>query len=176
MLIACRFKRPNAPVDLGDKVYFFKPVDPANADSEHVAMVEDKNHIQRLLQIPEAYYIAVTELPPTVAKPVAAAAGSQPAKSGTGEGGDPGTGNLPPANDQTGEGNGDANSQIPPPKELQEQGEALNGLSWQALQGQLKKGGIDKAVIKIALEIEQAKPEADQRATTLKFLLAALEA
>ncbi|MNN03689.1 hypothetical protein D3C81_1163880 [compost metagenome] len=68
------------------------------------------------------------------------------------------------------------NAQVPPPKELQEQGEALNGLSWQKLQAELKKGGIDKAVVKIALDLEQAKPEADQRGTTLKFLTQALEA
>ena len=171
MLIACRFKRPNAPVDLGDKVYFFKPVDPANADSEHVAVVEDNNHIQRLLQIPEAYYIAVTELPPTVAKPVAPASTSVQTDAGAG------TANAPPANDLTGEktGEGEGNSQNLPPKELQEQGEALNGLSWQALQAQLKRGGIQKAVIKVALDLELAKPEADQRGTTLKFLTAALE-
>lgn len=173
MLIACRFKRPNAPVDLGDKVYFFKPVDPANTDSEHVAVVEDNNHIQRLLQIPEAYYIAVTELPPTVAKPVAPASASTSVQTDAGAG----TASAPPAKDSVGEttGEGEGSSQNLPPKELQEQGEALNGLSWQALQAQLKKGGIAKAVIKVALDLELAKPEADQRGTTLKFLTAALE-
>lgn len=172
MLIACRFKRPNAPVDLGDKVYFFKPVDPANPDSEHVALVDDNAHIQRLLQIPEAYYIALTELPPTVAKPKAPQ--TPPTKDDDGTAGDK---NDAPAGSKPPVGITDSgNAQVPPPKELQEQGEALNGLSWQKLQAELKKGGIDKAVIKIALDIEQAKPEADQRGTTLKFLSAALEA
>jgi len=70
MLIACKFKRPKAPVELDGNVYFFVPIDPANADSEHVADVENSDHIQRLLGIPEAYYIARAQSLQTATKPV----------------------------------------------------------------------------------------------------------
>lgn len=63
MLIASRFQRPNAPVELPNKDgtiarYFFRPIDPASPASEHVAEVADPAHIQRLLGIPEGYYIS----------------------------------------------------------------------------------------------------------------------
>ncbi len=171
MLIACRFKRPKAPVDLGDRVYFFTPVDPSNPDSEHVAVVEDNVHVQKLLAVPEAYYIATSEppaAPQLAAKPQAIALSNQPSSTGAAQtaadegAGKPGT-----------EAAGGGDAQLP--AELIEAATNLNGLSWQALQAKLKEGGIDKVVIKAALDIELAKPEADQRATTIKLLTKAIE-
>ncbi len=176
MLIACKFKRPNAPVEIDDATYYFRPIDPANADSEHVAEVTDNAHIQRLMGIPEAYYIAQAQALPTVPKPALAVvttitgAGENPAQS------------VPPAaavgeqslatSSQEPQGSNDV---APLPDELLEQARNLNELSWQGLNAQLKQGGIAKPVIKAALDIEKAKPEADQRATTLKLLAKALE-
>lgn len=63
MLIASRFQRPTAPVELPNAngtttTYFFKPIDPSVPNSEHVAEVSDPKHIQRLLGIPEGYYVS----------------------------------------------------------------------------------------------------------------------
>jgi hypothetical protein len=76
MLIASRFKRPTAPVNLskeggGSTDYFFKPIDPNSPDSEHVADVTNTEHISRLLAIPEGYYIAEAE---AITRSVASAA------------------------------------------------------------------------------------------------------
>lgn len=76
MLIASRFKRPTAPVNLpkeggGSTDYFFKPIDPSSPDSEHVAEVTNTAHVSRLLSIPEGYYIAEAE---TLLRSAAAAA------------------------------------------------------------------------------------------------------
>lgn len=182
MLIACKFKRPKAPVELDGNVYFFVPIDPANADSEHVADVENSDHIQRLLGIPEAYYIARAQSLQTTSKPVPPVAPvadqDPPPPAGSSAGGDTGTGG---ADTTTGT---DAGSSEPPaganvaatlPPEIVEAAAQLNGLSWQKLKAELAKGGIAKVVIKAALDLELAKPEPDQRGTTLKVLSQALE-
>ncbi|AVH90237.1 hypothetical protein [Stenotrophomonas maltophilia] len=186
MLIACKFKRPKAPVELDGNVYFFVPIDPANADSEHVADVENSDHIQRLLGIPEAYYIARAQSLQTATKPVLPVAPiaeqdpPPPAGSGTGAGTDVARSDI-----TTDSGTGvDAGSNEPPaganvaatlPPEIVEAAAQLNGLSWQKLKAELAKGGIAKVVIKAALDLELAKPEPDQRGTTLKVLSQALE-
>lgn len=54
MLIESLFKRPNAPVNLGGRDYFFRPLD-NNPESPHVCDVEDEAHAQRLLSITEGY-------------------------------------------------------------------------------------------------------------------------
>jgi hypothetical protein len=81
MLIACRFHRPNAPVVLPNPdgtttTYFFRPIAPNSPESEHVAEVEPAHHVERLLAIPEGYYIA--EANAALASAAAAAAGSTP--------------------------------------------------------------------------------------------------
>lgn len=178
MLIACKFKRPNAPVEIDDATYYFRPIDPANADSEHVAEVSNNAHIQRLMGIPEAYYIAQAQALPTAPKPTLVAVDTitgTPAVDGADQGINSAAPvvDQPPADGQAPQGSNDV---VPLPEELQEQARNLNELSWQGLQAQLKQGGIAPAVIKAALDIEKAKPEADQRATTLKLLGKALEA
>lgn len=77
LLIGTYFKRPKAPIQLpnGDgtfTTYFFQPVDPANPDSEHVAIVMNAQHQQRLLAIAEGYYISEAQLAVDVAKAAAA--------------------------------------------------------------------------------------------------------
>ncbi|MGG2100399.1 hypothetical protein [Stenotrophomonas sp. NRRL B-14846] len=183
MLIACKFKRPKAPVELDGNVYFFVPIDPANADSEHVADVENSDHIQRLLGIPEAYYIARAQSLQTAIKPVLPVApvaeqDSPPPPAGSSTGADADAGG---SDTTTGT---DAGSNEPPaganvaatlPPEIVEAAAQLNGLSWQKLKAELAKGGIAKVVIKAALDLELAKPEPDQHGTTLKVLSQALE-
>ncbi|MBN5074474.1 hypothetical protein JY427_02285 [Stenotrophomonas maltophilia] len=185
MLIACKFKRPKAPVELNGTVYFFVPIDPANADSEHVADVENSDHIQRLLGIPEAYYIARAQSLQTTSKPVApadSAAGQEPptapvvSSTGTDAGGD-GSGASTTTSSDTGSSEPPAGANVAAtlPPEIIEAAAQLNGLSWQKLKAELAKGGIAKVVIKAALDLELAKPEPDQRGTTLKVLSQALE-
>lgn len=65
LYIATPFRRPNAPVELknpnGSRTqYFFKPCDQANPNSEHVALVKDRDHISKLLSLDggKAYTIA----------------------------------------------------------------------------------------------------------------------
>lgn len=161
MLIGCRFKRPKAPIELPGKTYFFVPIDPTNPDSEHVAEVEDNAHIQRLLSIPEGYYISEAQVIPTAARPTAQQP-VDPASTGTQD--DDSTNTAPVGSNET----------LALPPELEEAAKNLNGLTWQALQAQLKKGGLDKAVVQRALDIELAKPDEDQRGTTVKLLKAEL--
>lgn len=59
MLIESLIKRPKAPIDMGTKTYFFRPLD-GNADSPHVCEVDDEHHAARLLSITEGYRVAVT--------------------------------------------------------------------------------------------------------------------
>lgn len=54
MLIESLFKRPNAPVNLGGRDYFFRPLD-NNPESPHVCDVADQAHAERLLSITEGY-------------------------------------------------------------------------------------------------------------------------
>jgi hypothetical protein len=167
MLIGSRFKRPKAPIELPPNTYHFLPIDPANPDSEHVCEVTNEDHIQRLLSITEGYYISKAQALPTTSKPAPAAPAPAPAPAVV----------VPAAT--TGDAAADAatadssaNTTAPSglPQELEEAAIALNGLSWQKLNAELKAGGIDTAVIRRALDIELAKPEADHRATTVKIL------
>lgn len=54
MKIVCKNKRlGGTKVDLFGKVYFFKP---SNNDGDHICEVSEKEAIERLLAIPEAYH------------------------------------------------------------------------------------------------------------------------
>lgn len=216
MLIASRIQRPSAPIDFGDKVYYFKPRDQHDPKSEHVAVVTNKQHIQRLLTIAECYYIPdnqelqedlgvqlVVAARPAAPAPVApsgaelaligavdqvsdqagvsaavlgvAAAVTPPGLTAAA----PTTATAPP--------DGTTSSTVDPPapsdstvvlqeldEEAREAGRRLNELSWQALRGQLDKGGIPREVLAEALRLEELKPAEDQRATTVKLLKAKL--
>ena len=104
--------------------------------------------------------------PPVVAKPVATTVKTTVTDTDTG-------GTAGGAQGAGGDSDSDATGL---PAEILEAATNLNALSWQALQAKLKEGGLAAVVIKAALEIEQAKPEADQRATTIKLLTKAIEA
>ncbi len=189
MLIGSRFKRPKAPIELPGKTYFFVPIDPSNPDSEHVAEVTDEEHIQRFMQIPEGYYISKAQALPTASKP-AAATPAPPAAATTTTAPPPVD---PPAktpeelqaevdaaaaaeaarvNAASGAADTSQDSTAPSglSEELEQAAVNLNALSWQKLNVELNKGGIEKAVVNRALEIELAKAEADQRETTIKIL------
>lgn len=169
MLIASRFKRPLAPIDFGEQVYFFKPVDPSNPDSAHVCDVKDNAHIGRLLGITEGYYVPedheVANAPPKASKPVALAPAAKPVATVE-----------QPAPGQAGTATPNGVELSALPEEQAEAARNLSELSWQKLKAVLKEGGIAGAVIREALRIEQAKPEEDQRSTNIKVLSQALEA
>lgn len=55
VIIESLFKRPKAPIVLGDQTYFFTPV--GGPDSAHVAEVTDPDHIGTLLAIKEGYRV-----------------------------------------------------------------------------------------------------------------------
>lgn len=213
MLIASRIQRPSAPIDLGTRVYFFKPRDPNDPKSEHVAEVSDHKHLQQLLAITECYYIAdQQELAPMPAAPAALAArpiapqtervigaaelaligavdqvgalapsaiaapeplvdANQAAETGTGSGTEP---IAAPSGAQAAAEPAGAPAGTVIVQELDDETRAaglrLNELSWQALRGQLEKGGIPREVLAEALRVEEAKPVDDQRATTIKLL------
>lgn len=181
MLIGSRFHRPKAPIDLGGQVYFFTPRDPQNPDSEHVCEVSDPEHIQRLLGIPEGYYIApdqpakttatrpqTTPPPPSATSPATGGESTPPSADAASTATDATT--TPPVADPP------ATTQVALPEELQEAAANLVALSWQALSGQVKKGGIPKAVLVEALRLEQAKPEDDRRSAAIKILNHGIEA
>ena len=192
MLIGSKFKRPKAPIDLGDKIYFFLPRDPANPDSEHVAEVSDNTHIQKLLAITEGYYIAEQQAPAPVAPkptPAPTADGDAATNTATGEGEPP----APAASLVAGSASeealaGDTAATETPsaptgsveaptvPDDVREAADNLLGLSWQAVGAQVRKGGIPHAVLGEALRIEQGKAEDDRRSAVIKALQQALEA
>lgn len=167
MLIASRFKRPHAPVTLGDETYFFKPIDPANPDSEHVAEVENEDHIGRLLSITEGYYIAkgAPVAVPIAARPAAQAVAVQAAP-------------VTQAQQADASANAEEKSDSEPANSLtEEQAEAaqkLNALGVRQLRDALEQGA-ERAVIEEALRIELAKDENDQRASTIKLLQSKLD-
>lgn len=75
MLIASKFQRPRAPVELPNAdgtftKYYFTPFDPGNPASEHVCDITDKAHIGRLLGITEGYYISDAQSIAAVVAPV----------------------------------------------------------------------------------------------------------
>ena len=180
MLIASRFKRPNAPINLPNadgttKDYFFRPVDPASPESEHVAEVTDAGHIQKLLSIAEGYYVAEanaaldaaktlaasgarpvaqpTEPVPAPAQPDAAADQPQPSSDTETQQDDQGTDESTPAGD------------------VSEAAAALLELSLAKFKAALAE--TPKPVLEAALSIETAKG-ADERATVVKQLKATL--
>lgn len=179
MLIASRIKRPNAPIDFGEKVYFFTPVDPRNPDSTHVCDVADNAHIGRLLGITECYYVPDdSELvsAPLASKPIATAPAAKPvatiaAIEQAANVADAAT--TQSTAESTAAPTGIVLNELP--EEQAEAARNLSALSWQKLKAVLKEGGIAGAVIHEALRLENAKPEEDQRSTNIKVLAQALE-
>ncbi|MGH8073641.1 MAG: hypothetical protein ACREO4_06160 [Lysobacter sp.] len=166
MLIATRFKRPKAPITIDGETYHFLPRDPSNPESEHVCEVANKAHVGRLLGIPEGYYLPDDDPAPATPAPRPVA---QVPSSETTPAGDDST--PPPPVPPT-----DAVAIAPLDDDQREAAENINGLSWQKLKAEIGKGGIPALVLHEALRIEEAKPEEDQRATTIKILKQAIEA
>lgn len=90
LLIGTHFKRPKAPISFPngagkpDTTYYFKPRDPNDENSEHVCLVENAAHIQRLLSISEGYYIAEDQAADdSVARPAAAPVAAPKVTGGT---------------------------------------------------------------------------------------------
>lgn len=161
MLIACKFHRPNSPVTIDDKTYYFRPINLADPQSEHVCEVADKAHAQRFMGIPEGYHIAEGELPVAArpaAKPVPAVITVEPSA--------------------TKEPAGDA----PTPKEgltdiddeTAEHAQALIANGWQKVLSLVKSSDFPKPMLKEALRLEQAKPADDIRNSVVKSLQQAL--
>lgn len=187
MLIGCRFHRPKAPVELANGTYFFTPIDPSNPESEHVCEVTNLEDAQRLLGIPEGYYISAAAPIPTTARPVAqqpAAPTGEPTSTPTGSSGsapsvatttsapDGGTATPSATGSDADVSKPSSDSTVPSglPADLEEAAKNLNALSFQKLTAELKAGGLQEAVVRRALDIELSKPEDDQRATTVKAL------
>ena len=175
MLIASRFKRPEAPVNLPNadgttKDYFFRPVDPASPLSEHVADVTDAGHIQKLLAIGEGYYVAEANAALDAAK-VLAASGARPVAQQPET--PPAQDHEPeqsPAGEETPQGEQDDGDNGAP----QDDAAAATALLDLPL-AKFKAALADtpKSVLSAALAIETAKG-ADERATVVKQLKAAL--
>lgn len=79
MLIESLIKRPNAPINLGGRDYFFRPLD-NNPQSPHVCEVTEIAHCDRLLSITEGY--RAYELPTVQRAPAPEAPPSQPPATG----------------------------------------------------------------------------------------------
>lgn len=190
MLIACKFKRPNAPVELPTKdgkttTYFFRPIDPKVPESEHVADVTDPDHIARLLAIPEGYHVAQSEALLQAAEQGAQVAGKPKPRVSDAPPGQPeqsaGAGDQaqPEAAAQAGDaapsGEGDSGAPGGTPQDAAEKNEeamALLALSPREFKKAVG-GQVDRAVLETALTIESGKG-ADERATYTKALKAAL--
>lgn len=162
MLIATTYQRPNAPIDLGDRVYHFRPMDPNDSKSVHVADVHEDD-VGTLLAIKNgdgsaAYYIPKAKGTTTVSKPAGAPA---PAKTAPVSGA-PGAETSP-------SGDGDA-------AEIQAAAKNLLDLHHKTRKAEIAKGGIPKAVLEAALAIETGKPEEDQRDPVITQLREAIEA
>lgn len=160
MLIACKFHRPNAPVTIDDRTYFFRPINPADPQSEHVCEVADKAHAQRFMGIPEGYLIAEGELPvaqrPDATKPVPALVTVEPTTTK-----EPAGPVVVPEAEAA-----DA--------ETVEQATALLEHNWQKILPMVKAGDIPTAVLTEALRLEQAKDADDVRSSVVKALTHAL--
>lgn len=189
-LLATNQRRPNAPIELGpnrERVYFFTPSIPTDQGSVHVADVSDEDY-DHLIKI-EGYFAfrgtiaaatarpAATVAPVVPATPAPAQAPvvvdapvSDPAPSAEAPAPAPVTTPVP-ASTETTEA---ATAGTEEAKEIEEAATALLALSWQALGPEISKGGIPTAVVQRALDIELAKPDADQRLTNIKKLRAAL--
>lgn len=191
MLIACKFRRPNAPVELPTKdgkttTYLFRPIDPNAPESEHVAEVTDPDHISRLLAIPEGYHIAQSEAliraaedgAQVAAKPKATPSAAQVgAAAQSAVAANAGAVKVPDATAETSAAA--ATGQAGPPDGTPEEAAAKNeaAMALLALSPRDFKKAVgaqaDRAVLETALAIESGKG-ADERATYTKALKAAL--
>lgn len=193
MLIASKFKRPNAPIDIEGTQYFFRPIDPANTDSPHVCEVANLQHVQRFLGITEGYYIydsasggapagpagpAAQRPVPTPPTPPATPGQPEPAGNGVIEGDGPAPATPKPsvtastpepttATDDAASGD-DA-------EEIAGQAAKVIEGHWQKVLSLVKGGDIPRAVLQEALRQEQAKAGEDEpRPSVVKALQAAL--
>lgn len=195
MLIASKFARPDAPIELGDRTYFFRPGNPNARPDEHVCEVTDNTHIQRLLSIQEGYYIPEPVTPPQAAVrpqvPATDPAGTNPgdqvvqptdpaAAPGASIGGqEPQAAGLATAetvaNDGESAGTGQDDALDVDAEEIKAAASKLLELHWQKVIAQLKAGGIPKAVLQEALRQENARSGDDEpRGSVVKALTAAI--
>ena len=79
MFIESLIKRPNAPINLGGRDYFFRPLD-NNPQSAHVCEVTEIAHCERLLSITEGY--RAYELPTVKREQATAPEATKPAATG----------------------------------------------------------------------------------------------
>lgn len=196
-LLATTQKRPKAPIELGnpiDRSYFFVPSDPSDANSVHVCDVSEDDY-DLLIKIP-GYFAFRGTLAPVTARPAAttpAAPATPPAPAPEPA---PGTTAAPDANavttsttdaavmeraatttaaatttDAAAAADAAVHSDA---AEIETAALNLLDLSWQKLGAEIDKGGIPTAVAQRALDIELAKPEADQKLTIVKKLKASL--
>lgn len=173
MLIASKIHRPNAPIVLGQgadqRTYYFRPYEPTNPNSEHVAEVANDDDIATLLAIREGYHIAQS------GKAIAAKPASQPAPlAPVVTPSAPADTTAPPVTDSTGQDASittslAANVDITDP-EIEKAALSLHELGANQFKAEVRKGGIPAAVLGAALRIEQAKAEDDQRETLIKVL------
>lgn len=180
LLIGTYFKRPNAPVELSNDdgsiaTYFFRPVDPANPDSEHVALVSDRKHQQRLLQITEGYYISEAQLAVDVAK-AAASKTQRPSVSAPQQ---PLPVPTPPASDETSPppstSAGTASPVAPEASDVDKAAAELLGLPLAAFKQAIADEKTAQAILQKALEVESARGS-EERPTYTKHLRAAIKA
>lgn len=62
MKIQCKTKRNGgSDITLDDRTYHFRPIDPTDAKSPHIASVQDKAHIARFLSIAEGFEFYAAE-------------------------------------------------------------------------------------------------------------------
>jgi hypothetical protein len=171
MKIASKFDRPDAPIELNGRTYYFRR-DPSDPNGPPTAEVEDPADIQRLLSITEGYYIPgdapVASKPAPRKDPNAEGPGAPPPPEGSTTTTTTTTSTTTSSADG-GEGGG-------APAEAQAQADEMLALSWQALQARISKGDFSRDAIELALKIEEAKPDDDQRASTIKQLKKGLEA
>lgn len=180
MLIASKFARPNAPVELpnGDgtfTTYYFRTLPGAPLNGEHVAEIENAKHIERLLGIPEGYHISVAG---EAAKAQAAIAASQMRSQ-------PPVASVPqpvaPPTPETPAGAPPAapTGTVPAPEatpELVETRAAADALLALPLKDfKVALPTASALVVREAIVIEEGRPEQDQRPTFLRALNAQLQ-
>lgn len=172
LYIASKIKRPKAPITLGNgpgkaaSIYYFKPVDPDNPHSEHVAFVANPAHIQRFLSITEGYHVSEADIPegnipkpePTVVAPPVSAS-IKPPEAVIPESVPPsdplGTAGLPNLTGDTLEG-----PELP--------GDTLLALPLKEFKKAIVSA--DRESLRAALATEKSKPAADERPTYVKAL------
>lgn len=187
-----------------ERVYFFTPSNPADPGSVHVCDLPDDDYdllvkvegyfpfrgtIPAAASRPTPPVKTAEELAAEQASAATAAAAAAAAKGAAGTGTSSQTLSLtatetsktkPPATDPAADtsaaGAADETSKADEltPAEIEESALKLLELSWQRIQAEIEKGGIPAAVAQRALDIELAKPEADQKLTVIKKLRSAL--